>query len=681
MSKIFIENNNFVYEYPSIKLPKLPKSPNIEYTNIYNIDLNKFNISNNLTNATATTNGINNAMVWAKANGYNGVKIPKGEYLIDTEVTNPILVEDKNNVKPYKWYHNRCGIFLQSNFILDITDCLLKALPCINAYSNILTISTCSNVKIIGGTIMGDKLTHKYGHMVNFNGGELEEGGIDDTTGELIPDIENGYIRTKNYISEFHFADGSVGQLPNTFHVVPILKTKYNTTDGGRCYIYCYDENNKYLGKLGGSYCKVISLIPNTKSLKIKFWKESNNLNGIYALSQEQVYKTFEFNMGITLANCSLIEISGTTINNCVGDCIFTASTPIPSEVNDLTIIDCTLENSRRQGISLVANGHRYLVKDSNIGNIQGIDPQSGIDIEHYDYVEDVTIDNVTFYGNKKLDFINYNGSIVQVKNCNITNSLAVSTGNTMDITNNKFVYKGPLTNYNRPNCTLRTENNRIHDNYFENYIVICDGENSHIYNNECSNSNLRLFKNDKNIYSNSELIFENQTLTYLNNSIFNNCKTTIKDDSNDLIIENCVFNNCSFMYRLHPILKNCQINSTDISFFQGWMGDTRSCTLLNCDININKPILSSGIYVILVFENCNIISTREYFYNNGSMTFKNCTISLKDDDNIENLIWNNCYNSYFYNCIMTAEKLTKVRVTNKLESNTIAPSTNIIII
>lgn len=681
MAKNFIENSNFVYEYSPIELPKLPKSPTVEYTNIYNVDLNEFNISSNFINATTTTNGINNAMIWAKTNGYNGIKLPKGEYLIDTEVINPILVEDKDNVKPYKWYHNRYGIFLQSNFILDITDCTLKALPCINAYTSILTISTCSNVKIIGGTIIGDKLTHKYGHMLNLNGGELEEGDIDDTTGELIPDIENCYIRTKNYISEFHFANGSIGPLPNTFHVVPIIKTKYNTTDGGRCYVYCYDANNKYLGKLGGGYCKFVTLLANTKSIKIKFWKEISNLDGIYALSQEQVYRTFEFNMGITLTNCSLIEITGTKINNCVGDCICTISTPIPSEVNDLTIVNCTLENSRRQGISLVSSGYRYLIKDSNIGNIQGVDPQSGIDIEHYDYVEDVTIDNVNFYNNRKLDFINYNGSIVQVKNCTITNALAVSSGNTMDIKNNKFIYKGPLIKYDRPNCALRTENNRIHDNFFENYIVICDGENSYLYNNECSNSAIRLSKNDKNIYNNSEVSFENKTLTYLNNSIFNNCSTTIKDDSNNLTIEDCIFNNCSFMYRLHPTLKNCQINSTDISFFQGWMGDTRSCTLINCNIDIDKPILSSGIYVILVFENCNITSTREYFYNNGSMTFKNCTISLKDDGNSENLIWNNCYNSYFYNCTISSEKLTKIRITNKSESDTIEPSTNIIII
>ena len=87
------------------------------------------------------------------------------------------------------------------------------------------------------------------------------------------------------------------------------------------------------------------------------------------------------------------IKIDGVTIKNCVGDCICTTAPPLKVTVDNLEVVNCTLENSRRQGISFVATGENYLIKGCNIGRINGTDPQCGIDFEHYDYVRNAVFE------------------------------------------------------------------------------------------------------------------------------------------------------------------------------------------------------------------------------------------------------------------------------------------------
>lgn len=71
-------DNIFIFEYRK----------NDDYDSIYIIDLNKYSISNDNTNATDTTKGISQALIDAKAAGYKRVKLPEGHYAIDTSVKN-----------------------------------------------------------------------------------------------------------------------------------------------------------------------------------------------------------------------------------------------------------------------------------------------------------------------------------------------------------------------------------------------------------------------------------------------------------------------------------------------------------------------------------------------------------------------------------------------------------------
>ncbi|MEW9501131.1 right-handed parallel beta-helix repeat-containing protein [Jeotgalibacillus marinus] len=65
----------------------------VSETDTYLIELDRWGISNNLTNAFDTSTGINSAIQWAYENGYTNVIFPKGEYLIHEDI--PILPQSR----------------------------------------------------------------------------------------------------------------------------------------------------------------------------------------------------------------------------------------------------------------------------------------------------------------------------------------------------------------------------------------------------------------------------------------------------------------------------------------------------------------------------------------------------------------------------------------------------------
>lgn len=94
---------------------------------------------------------------------------------------------------------------------------------------------------------------------------------------------------------------------------------------------------------------------------------------------------------GINIYNSKNIIIKDINVKNCWGDCIYVG---LHSE--KIMIDNCSLDNGRRQGISVTSASH---VKISNcrISNVAGSDPQYAIDIEpnEGDIVDDVLIENV----------------------------------------------------------------------------------------------------------------------------------------------------------------------------------------------------------------------------------------------------------------------------------------------
>ncbi len=645
----------------SLIIKEIKDSVNINYDetgiekDVYVIEIDKFNIFNDNTEAEKTTRGINDALTYAKEQGYSKVKLPGGHYSIDTSVINPIIIKDNDPgwTSESGWIHYRKGISLLSDLEFDITGCVLEMIPTEDADYSILTISGCNNTKVIGGTILGDRENHDYGMRINNSGNEFEVGGIESNTGDLTTDTSQ--VRTKDFITNFIANDGSIEPLLMSFYMTPVYNTTFNTVDGGRVFISCYDDKENFLGQLTHFYADgIVNLPQGTKKIKLSFWNE-RRLDAVYAITKRDYHYTYEYGTGITIANSNNIEINGTVIKDTIGDCIGTSAPPLKVTVDNLKIIDCTLENARRQGISLVATGENYLIQGCNIGKINGVDPQSGIDIEHYDYVKNVVIDDSNFYDNKKWDIINYNGWDIEIKNSKFNGGIASTYGYNMDIHNNEFKYndetwldktfKGTLFSLN----TDKTDEDGVYFNIYNNNIegYTASGGNytsglskSEFRNNRVKNSNMAIGANGYgNTYTDSDVRYVLLDYEYKNEK-FENCLiggenngdgTKIRYYTNFEMI-NCEFGSGTPTVK-DTVLTNCKIYNNDKTFCKTWSG---KYTLNNCDIKTEYEtdisfIESQGVKA--TFNECDLdlAATPFIALNYGDFIMKNCNVKFND--------------------------------------------------
>lgn len=102
--------------------------------------------------------------------------------------------------------------------------------------------------------------------------------------------------------------------------------------------------------------------------------------------------KEGEWGMGIILNGAMNATISGLTIKDCWGDCIY-----VGGNSRNVLIERCKLDHGRRQGISITkANG--VTIRNCVITNVSGTNPQYAIDVEpnRRDSVDNIIIENVT---------------------------------------------------------------------------------------------------------------------------------------------------------------------------------------------------------------------------------------------------------------------------------------------
>ncbi len=131
-----------------------------------------------------------------------------------------------------------------------------------------------------------------------------------------------------------------------------------------------------------------------------------------------------EWGMGIRLHGSRNVTVSGLTIADCWGDCIY-----IGGGSKNTQISNCQLRGSRRQGISITkADG--VTVSNCKISNISGTNPQYAIDIEPNKrcVVDNVLIQNVIVTGCEggfravigKEEFGNARIGKVEIRNCRV---------------------------------------------------------------------------------------------------------------------------------------------------------------------------------------------------------------------------------------------------------------------
>jgi len=137
-----------------------------------------------------------------------------------------------------------------------------------------------------------------------------------------------------------------------------------------------------------------------------------------------------EWGMGIRFHKAVNSSVSGLTIKNCWGDCIY-----VGGNSKNVTIEGCTIDGGRRQGIS-ITKADSVTVRKCEIANISGTKPEYAIDLEpnQGDTIGNVLIENVnikkcvggilTTKGNKNKRGKNAYINRVDIKNCSISGTV-----------------------------------------------------------------------------------------------------------------------------------------------------------------------------------------------------------------------------------------------------------------
>lgn len=109
----------------------------------------------------------------------------------------------------------------------------------------------------------------------------------------------------------------------------------------------------------------------------------------------------------ISIFNSTDIYVSGLTLSDAGGDGVIVGGT-VEKNVSNVDIKNCIIDNSRRNGISLVGGIDGLSIHDCVIKNTAGTSPQLGIDIETWDpmYLNK----NIRIYNNRFLN--NGNGDL-----------------------------------------------------------------------------------------------------------------------------------------------------------------------------------------------------------------------------------------------------------------------------
>src|SRR5690625_2225657 len=116
---------------------------------IYELELARWNVSNNGTRPNETTKGINDALKWAKENGYTTFLIPDGTY--------SIAEGNKEND-----HHARINMLSDMIFSMSDNTILQKEPNGYEEYSVLNVGAGVKNVVIQGGTLIGDREQHNY---------------------------------------------------------------------------------------------------------------------------------------------------------------------------------------------------------------------------------------------------------------------------------------------------------------------------------------------------------------------------------------------------------------------------------------------------------------------------------------------------------------------------------------
>lgn len=355
-----------IVKYPEIrsmdvKESKVSNEINDEHT--YVLELEKWNIYNDGTHPVETTKGLNDALIWAKDNGYTVFKIPDGNYLIAKQ-------SDKNKENDRIKMVSNMTLLLSENTIIQ------KETNDKEEYQTVEFGPDIENSKIIGGTLIGDKDTHDYSKVqYSWTSGSHEWGmGINIVGAENVL-IEN--VKIREFTGDGIYIGGSTvggkeigeksfenGGINNLGELIP-QEGKIRLNDKA-----VTDLSESIYKQYKSLYFWVPSELISNKTFDIYYYGEDDT----FISAQRGLH----FNIGKAIipegadyyrAVFSAESIKGAYLQSMVID-----------NSKNIIVRNNEISFNRRQGIT--AGGENVLIEKNNIHDIGGTPPGAGIDIE-----------------------------------------------------------------------------------------------------------------------------------------------------------------------------------------------------------------------------------------------------------------------------------------------------------
>jgi hypothetical protein len=350
----------------------------------YRIELDRFNISNTGMNAAETTKGINDAINWAKSEGFIHVILPAGSYTVGLDPSSLVAINMKSGI--HLELEQGCVIKLEGNSSPNYA---------------IIEMRGINNAKISGGKLVGDKKEHIYEIAVKFvRGGVNADGTLNNNPSWIRSEVIDRYANP-GLLASFRLWSipgvSAVGyqfyQYKDTISKDTLVGSRTNgvfapASSGGRGWFL---NENKDLSKNN----KMIFAIQPTSPLS------DSQIADIRAKVDNSFY-THESGYGIGSFGSNQIEIGHMEISDCTGDGILTGYEKYQLDPalytqdqmgQNVLIHDCHIHHCRRQGISICASNDTHIFRNkihhigfaddgvtTNFRN--GTPPMFGIDLE-----------------------------------------------------------------------------------------------------------------------------------------------------------------------------------------------------------------------------------------------------------------------------------------------------------
>ncbi|USK31660.1 right-handed parallel beta-helix repeat-containing protein [Bacillus sp. F19] len=617
--------NNSVLSYDSSTAKWVSKNvSNFSYL----IELERWGIKNDGTEAVNTTKGINDALNWAATNSYGEVMFPKGTYLIDE--TNPILIK--------------------SFMTLNLNGSMLKIQDNSLEKYDVVIFDNVIFSRITNGEIKGDRDTHIY--LKDGVDSDTHEGGIGIKIYRDCRFISVDNINIYNFTGDAIVSGGTFPSLPYYLRQSSAELGAYSISDGSpitdskkirfTTKILMNDPNivkAGHWGIYGGGYGN-LGIDVSAEFYDVIFYKSDDTFHS--AIEKVQFFDEVPKPDGVSYARVVLYQ------NTIPSDSNNSLWVRVNSHPENIFLEKLDIHHCRRQGMSL--GGKHIYVRDNKIHHIGGdtfnigTDPQGGIDIEDgYDLNQHYYIEQNHFYNNWGYD-------------------LVITNGKYMYINGNRF---NKVAKYVSVAINAPTDKSFFINNILHLCKVVIAGEvivsENHFYGTACSfgsNDSIKRYGRSIEI---KDSVFHNSVLTidqiipytirvegckFLNDSskisTFGSLNSTLILKSEPQIIMNCSFDGDDVNYTIY------NLNSPK----GGWIFDTltfkninkqfsfppssiRNCKFMDIStIGINTSILNNDFDV--EFIDCWIKSKDQnnpLFTLNNMKTFKmvNCYIEKKD--------------------------------------------------